>query len=179
MTIGSHKVSGTIAQSVGLGIVLMITAAMLSTGLAASAKWLLTNAAMPLLQVVALRYLVHFALASALFLPRNGLGVFHSNAPWQLILRSAFLVLGTVLNFLALKYLPLTLNTAILFAVPIVITILSIPILGERIGIHRVIAVLLGFAGVLVIVQPGGAGFQPAVLFSVGAVIAASLYYVM
>ena len=175
----NHGPRRPIEQNIGLGILLMVVAAGLSTGLAASAKWLLTAIAMPVLQVVALRYTVHFALALILFVPRHGPGIFRSNAPVQLLLRSVFLVLGTVLNFLALKYLPLTLTTAIMFAAPILITVLAIPMLGERIGFHRIAAVIVGFAGVLIIVQPGNAAFQPAALFSVGAVIAAALYYIM
>ncbi|WP_421850327.1 DMT family transporter [Oricola sp.] len=172
-----HTTANT--QNVGLGIGLMLLAAGMSTGLSASAKWLLSEIAMPVVQVVALRYLVHFLFTATVFLPRHGFEILRSRAPVQLLLRSVFLVLATVLNFLALKSLPLTLTTAIMFAIPIAITLLSVPILGERIGIHRIAAVLAGFAGVLVIVQPGSATFQPAVFLSVGAVIAASLYYVM
>lgn len=157
----------------------MLVAAVFATSLSASAKWLLTELAWPALQVVALRYAVHFAMACTLFLPRRGRAVFRANAPGRLLLRSVVLVLATVLNFLALEHLPLTLTTVILFAGPIVITVLSVPILGERIGLHRMLAVLVGFGGVLVVMQPGGAGFDPAVLYSVGAMLCASLYYIL
>lgn len=177
--VNKDATSPPVEQNIGLGILLMVLAAGLSTGLSASAKWLLTEITMPLFQVVALRYAVHFTMAVVLFVPRHGPGVFRSNAPGQLLLRSMFLVMATILNFLALKFLPLTLTTTIMFAGPIVINVLAVPMLSERIGGHRIVAVIAGFIGVLVVVQPGSAAFQPAALFSVGAVIAASLYYIM
>lgn len=163
----------------GLGIGLMLLAAILSTGLSASAKWLLTEASLPEFEVVFARYAVHFAIVVVVFVPTRGTAVFRSRAPKMLLLRSAFLIAGTVLNFLALKHLPLTLTTVIMFAGPILITILAIPVLGEKVGSHRLVAVIVGFVGVMVIVQPGGTAFQPEILYSIGAVVAASLYYIM
>lgn len=163
----------------GLGILLMLVAAVFATSLSASAKWLLTELAWPALQVVALRYAVHFAMACAIFLPKQGVAVFRANAPGRLLLRSLVLILATLLNFLALQHLPLTLTTVILFAGPILITVLSVPMLGERIGAHRLVAVLVGFCGVLVVIQPGSVGFDPAVLYSVGSMGFASLYYIL
>ena len=157
----------------------MLLAALLSTGLAASAKWLLTDAKLPQFQVVFARYAVHLVIAFLVFVPRQGATVFHSHAPMTLILRSTFLIIGTVLNFLALKHLPLTLTTMIMFLGPILITILAVPLLGEKVGINRLVAVIVGFVGVLVIVQPGSSDFQIEVLYSLGAVLAAALYYLM
>ena len=157
----------------------MLVAAVLSTGLSGSAKWLVSDAVLPLLEVVMLRYLVHFVLAVALFVPTRGVAAFRVNAPATLVARAAFLILGTVLNFWALKYLPLTLTTAILFAGPVVITFLAAPILGETLSPLRLGLVLVGFAGVVVIVNPFGASFHPAIFLSIGAVLAASLYYIL
>ena len=88
-------------------------------------------------------------------------------------------MVSTCLNFIALSYLPLTLTISFFFAIPIVTTLLSIPLLGEKVGIRRMSAVCVGFLGVLVIVQPWGASFHWAVIFSVGALVTASLYFVM
>ncbi len=55
--------------------------------------------------------------------------------------------------------------TAVSVATPLIVTALSIPFLGERVGIRRWSAVAVGFAGVMVIVQPGSSTFQPASLF--------------
>jgi drug/metabolite transporter (DMT)-like permease len=63
---------------------------------------------------------------------------------------------GMALNFLTFLLLPLAEATVILFTVPIFATILSALVLKEAVGVHRWGAVLLGFAGVLIVVQPGG-----------------------
>ncbi len=165
-------------DKVGLGIGMMALAVTFFTCIDTSAKWLVL-AGFPALQVVFARYAVHFALSLVLFLPREGMDAIRSNAPARQAMRSAFLFGSTICNFTALQFLPITVTTTIMFAGPIAVTLLSIPILGERVGIHRLIAVCIGFAGVLVVIQPWGAEFHPAMLLNVLAMTLASLYFVM
>lgn len=68
---------------------------------------------------------------------------------------------GMALNFLTFLLLPLAEATVLLFTVPLFATILSAAVLKEPVGKHRWGAVLLGFAGVLVVVQPGGSALSP------------------
>ena len=75
--------------------------------------------------------------------------------PALVALRGLLAGLGGICSFLAFSMLPLADVYAIAFGVPIVVTMLSIPVLGERVGIHRWSAVLVGFLGILVMVQPG------------------------
>ncbi len=131
------------------------------------------------MQIVFSRYVGAFLTALIFFIPRRGLGEFRSNRPWIQVLRALALLGSTVFNFLALRYLPITLTIAMFFAMPIVVTLLSIPILGERVGLRRFLAVLTGFIGVLVIVQPWGAQFHWAVFLSIGALFSASTYFVL
>ncbi|WP_112324092.1 DMT family transporter [Oceanibium sediminis] len=142
------------------------------------AKWL-AAAGVPVLQVAFIRYAGHFVTSLALFLPAEGPGVFRSNVPRLQIGRAVFLLGSTVLNFFALSYLPLTVTTAIFFASPMVVCLLSIPVLGETVGLRRFIAVAVGFCGVLVITQPWSASFHPAMFFSLGALCCASMYFVL
>ena len=72
--------------------------------------------------------------------------------------------------FYGLKYLPLATATAIFFSFPIYLTALSIPLLGEKVGIRRSLAMLVGFAGVVLMTKPGGE-FQWAALLMVCAAI--------
>ena len=71
------------------------------------------------------------------------------------IIRPAFLICSISSLFLGLTYLPIAEATAIGFVAPLFITALSVPILRERVGIHRWSAVIIGFLGVIIIVRPG------------------------
>lgn len=161
-----------------LGLAAMAGAVVFFTMIDTSAKWLVA-AGLPAIQVVFARYAVHFGMSLAIFLPRDGVSTLRSNAPWRQTLRSIFLFSSTMLNFTSLNYLPITVTTTIMFAGPIVVTLLAIPILGERVGIHRIVAVCIGFTGVLVVMQPWGLGFHPAMFLNVGALTLAALYFVM
>ena len=81
----------------------------------------------------------------------------HCSRPGLQIARSGFLVASIASLFVSLTYLPIAEATAIGFTGPLFITALSAPLLGERVGWHRWLAVFIGLAGVLVIVRPGGA----------------------
>ena len=161
-----------------LGVMLMALAVLFFTCIDTSAKWLMILG-LPPLQVVFCRYFGHFATSLAIFLPQEGPGLFRS-ADWKIqLLRSLFLLGSTIFNFTALSYLPITVNTTIQFAGPIMITLLSIPLLGERVGIHRFLAVVAGFGGVLVVMQPWGASFHPAMLLVLAALVCSSLYFIL
>ncbi len=90
-------------------------------------------------------------------------------------MRSVFAVSTTFLIVFALAKLPLNEVVAILFMAPIFIAGLATPILGERVGLQRWLAVLVGFAGMLIMVRPGTAAFQLAALLPVAAALSASM----
>jgi len=79
-------------------------------------------------------------------------------------LRCVFALGASFSFFIGLRYLPLAEAFAITFAGPIFITALSVPILGEKVGIRRWSAVLVGLVGVAMILRPGAAVFQPQAL---------------
>jgi len=161
-----------------LGLGAMALAVILFTMIDTSAKWLVL-AGLSAMQVAFLRYAIHFLLAVVVFVPREGPSAFFSYSPKLQCLRSVSLFIGTCLNFMALKYLPITVTTTIMFAGPIVVTLLAIPVLGERVGRHRIIAVCVGFLGVIVVMQPWGIGFHPAMLLNLGALVGASVYFLI
>jgi drug/metabolite transporter (DMT)-like permease len=159
-------------DSTALGLGLMVLTVCFFTMIDTSAKWLVT-AGLPALQVVFARYAMHFILALVVFMPQGGLVLFRSQRPKVQLLRS------TILNFTALKFLPITVTTTIMFAGPIVVTLLAIPMLGEKVGRHRLLAVCVGFIGVIVVMQPWGVAFHPAMLLNIGALCLASLYFIL
>ncbi|CUH75999.1 DMT family transporter [Tropicibacter naphthalenivorans] len=159
------------------GVLLMALAVLWFTCIDSSAKWLILGG-LPALQVVFTRYVGHFLIAVLVYGTRDR-AAFRSNAPGKQLLRSLFLLGSTVLNFSALQFLPITVTTTIMFAGPIVVTLLAIPILGERVGLRRLVAVCVGFVGVLVVMQPWGASFHPAMFLTLGALCMASMYFIM
>lgn len=160
------------------GIILQLGAFFLFATMDTAAKWL-AAAAIPAIQVAFLRYAVHFGWVLALYLPRQGGAVFSSATPRLQVLRGVSLLLATVLNFTALTYLPLATAISILFAAPLVVCLLSVPVLGEKVGVRRLAAVLAGLFGVLVIVDPWGERFDRHMLLSVGAMLSLSIYFVL
>lgn len=87
-----------------------------------------------------------------------------------ILLRTVADVFAALSFVLALTLIPLTLATAILQASPLLVTAGAALFLGERVGWRRWAAVLIGFAGILVILRPGLEGFRPAALWAVAGV---------
>jgi len=129
-------------------------------------KWLVL--ALPVLQVVWLRFLVHALLGVCVLLPVHGVRLFRVHHLRLQLLRGGMLATMTGLNFWALQYLQLDVTGAIQFSVPIVVALASAQWLGERLDRRRWLAILTGFGGVLLIVQPGSQAFHPAMLLSIG-----------
>ena len=108
-----------------------------------------------ILQVVWARYLFH-AVVFILIFSRSGIvNQMKTSRPILHVARSIVLMLGTITFFTALIYLSMPEAVAINFAAPLLVTALSIPILGEKVGPRRWVAILIGFAGVLIIIRPG------------------------
>ncbi len=129
-----------------------------------SAKWLVQT--VPVLVVVWLRFLTHTLIASALLFPLRGTALVRTrHLRWHLA-RGLMFVAMTGINFWALQYLQLTVTASIFFMAPILVALLSAPLLGEKLDAKRWVAILIGFAGVLVIVRPGSEAFHPAMLLS-------------
>jgi drug/metabolite transporter (DMT)-like permease len=153
------------ARNRRIGIGLLTVATMLFATLDASAKWLVQT--LPVFQVVWMRFVAHVLISAALLAPVYGRELVHAR-DWRLQgLRAAMLCAMTALNFWALQYLKLAEVAAIQFSVPLLIALLSAWWLGERLGPQRWLAILAGFAGVLLVIRPGTQGFHPALLLSV------------
>ncbi len=156
------------------GILLISGAFVLFTCLDTTAKYL--GQSLPSMQIVWVRFLGHLAIAAVIFLPQQGLGLLRTSRPALQILRSGFLLGATFFNFWALQYLQLSTTSAILFASPLLIAALSVPLLGEKVGPRRWTAILVGFVGVLVIVRPGLGLMHWAVLLSVCSALSGAFY---
>lgn len=93
-------------------------------------------------------------------------------ATWLKVLGRGMCLVGAMLFFfLPLATLNLADTTAIFFTAPLIISILSVPLLGEKLGIYRIIAVVCGLIGVLIIVKPGSSSFQLAYLLPLASAV--------
>jgi drug/metabolite transporter (DMT)-like permease len=137
----------------------------------AGGKWLVRS--LPVFEVVFLRFLSHVIFTTALLAPRHGMALLRARRPRLQLLRALFLPVMTALNFWALQYLQLAETGSIQFSVPIMVALFAAPLLGERIGRARWVAIGVGFLGVLVIIRPGMESFHPALIL---ALINAVLY---
>lgn len=141
----------------------------------ATAKWLGQQGVDPL-QTVWARYTVSVVLVSLFVNRLTTPGVLRTNRLTLQVLRSVLLLTSTVLNFFALLYLQLAETISILFATPFLVALLAGPILGEWAGPRRMIAIGVGFLGVLIVTRPGFGGMHPAALLSVGGAVCYALY---
>jgi len=157
--------------------ILFITGAMAMFAIMdAHAKYL--GQAYPVLMVLWARYFFHFVLVVAIFHRRLPSLVQSQRRDLQ-ILRGVIALVATGLAFLSLKTLALADMVALAFLAPIFVTIFAVPLLGERVGIRRWLAVLVGFCGMLIIVRPGLSVFEPASLLVVGAAVLMALFVIL
>jgi drug/metabolite transporter (DMT)-like permease len=110
--------------------------------------------------VVALPILLVFVWAD------GGFRTLRSPIAGLLVLRGALLLVAYTTYYLALPALPLAEAVALFFFAPMLVTVMSAPVLGERVAPWSWAAVALGFIGVLMILQPGTSLFEPAALYS-------------
>lgn len=99
--------------------------------------------------------------------------------PFWTALRAIAVVFTGATAFYAFSTLPLTQTYAIIFAMPVLITLLAIPMLGERIGIRRASAVVVGLVGVLIVLRPGGADLNLGHLSALAAAFGGALVSVI
>lgn len=109
------------------------------------------------IQLVFFSVLLSFPLATVSLMRERAPATLMPVHPWWIAFRTVAAVITGFAAFYAFANLPLTQTYAILFATPLIITVLSIPILGETVRLPRWLAVLVGLIGVLVVLRPGGA----------------------
>lgn len=130
----------------------------------------------PVTQVVWARYLFHLLAMLPIVLWRFGPRSLWPRRAGVQVLRGGLLLAATVLFFAAIAQMELATTLALFFVSPLVVTMLAAPVLGERVGWRRWLAVSLGFAGVLVILRPGSGLVQAPALLALGAGVVHGAY---
>jgi drug/metabolite transporter (DMT)-like permease len=157
------------------GIAWMLLTMGLFVSMDALAKWLTQSYPVP--QVIWARYAFHFLLLAA-FLNLRLPGLLRSANLKLQVARSLLLVMTTTLFFFAISQVPLATASALMYVAPLIVTLLSIPLLKERVGPRRLTSVAVGFCGALVILRPGAEVFEPAALLPLAAACLYAMYQI-
>lgn len=111
-------------------------------------------------QIQFLRNLIALPFAILIAWKMGGMAALRSHRPVAHLLRGGLWIAATIMFFTSLKHLGLAEATALIFVAPLFITALSALIFREPVGWRRWLAVIIGFAGVLIAVRPGTSAFQ-------------------
>ena len=159
-----------ILAGVGLMLGFCVTAPLLDV----AAK--LASDTVPVGQITAARFIVQCALMAP-FVWIMGLSLRVARAQWlALLLRAVFLLASTFCFIAAIRVMPLADALAIVFVAPFIVLLVGKFYLGEDVGPRRVWAALVGFVGVLFVIQPSFAAFGAVALFPLGTAIGFASY---
>ena len=122
-------------------------------------------------QILFFSVLLSFPLVTLMLMRDREASTLRPVHPWWVAARTGAGAITGAAAFYAFTVLPLAQVYAFIFAAPLLITVLSIPILGERVGLHRWSAVALGLVGVLIVLRPGATEIS---LGHIAAMVAAS-----
>ncbi|MBI1779391.1 MAG: DMT family transporter [Proteobacteria bacterium] len=156
-----------------IAIAYMLAAVLFFTAQSGLTKWLV--ASIPVNEIVFFRHA--FALVPAFWMlgKSGGIASLKTRRIGMHLFRLAGGMSSMTLGFLALALIPVADVTAYSFAAPLLITALSVPLLGEQVGPHRWSAVVAGFIGVLIMVRPGTGAIQPGALVALAATLGSAV----
>jgi drug/metabolite transporter (DMT)-like permease len=144
---------GDHAERAVLGIMLALFANLMFSTSDATVKVLTERYSV--FQVVVMQAAFAIIPLAVMLIREGGFHDLRVRHPRLVFVRGALAGGGTIFGFFSFTQLPLAESYSIFFCAPIMVTLLSIPLLGERVGLHRLGAVLLGLIGILIMVRPG------------------------
>ena len=155
---------------------LMALATLCFAALDSTGKYLVVAEGVPVAQVTWLRFVGHVVFSAVVLWPFALKPSLRSAKPWLQIFRSALMVVTTGFNFIALRYLQLDQTITIFFLTPLLVAALAGPLLNEWVGWHRMLAIVAGFLGVLLVMHPGIGTVHWAMLLALVATLGYALY---
>ena len=161
-----------------VGIGLMISAMAVLPFLDAIAKYL-GQQGVPVMQIVWARLFFGAFLTMPFALRLAGPRGLIPNMPLMQAVRAALMIAATGFFFAALHSLSIADTLAIFFVQPLIVTMLSPLVLGEKVGIRRWAAVLIGFIGTLIIIRPGFQELNPGVFLALGSGASLAIYLLL
>jgi drug/metabolite transporter (DMT)-like permease len=160
-----------------VGLALAIAAVACFAALDTTTKFV--SASVPLLMALWFRYAFQAFATTIAVLPLRGMAVMRTRNPKFHVLRGVLLLSSSLLAFASLKYMPVGEFTAIMMMAPLAVTLLAASVLKEYVSPLRWLLVAGGFAGVLIIIRPGGETFQWASLLPLGLVATNAWFQVL
>ena len=162
---------------VRLGIVCIFGGILALTLQDALIKWL--SVTFPLHEITLVRSVVAVGITLVIVHAEGGFALLKTRRPALHLARSVLLITANICFFMGVASMPLAEATAIFFLAPLFITALSVPLLGERVGLRRWAAVLTGMAGMIVMLRPGQGTVDLVALFPAGAALAYALLQIV
>ncbi|MEO6396636.1 MAG: DMT family transporter [Devosia sp.] len=172
------QASRSVSDNTARGILLALIATLVFSTQDATSKFLVASVSP--FQMTMMRFWAFAALSLFLVWRQGPLReAFRSRQPWTQITRGLLLVVDIWMFVLALRTVPLDAVQGITLVYPLLVTLVAIPLLGERVGLFRIGAVATGLVGALVIVRPGGVPLDWGVAFAVGSGSCYAIYIVL
>jgi len=132
----------------------------------------------PAMEITWARFTGHLMVMLVVFLPQYRWALFRTRRPLVQLGRSALMLVSNLVFVMAIGAVPLATASAIGFTSPLLVTALSVPLLQEQVGWRRWSAVVVGFAGALMVIRPGSGFRDPAVLLILFSSFAYALYQI-
>lgn len=173
----SANLAGAPPARPAVGIALAVLAVFLFTLMDTIGKAL--TARYPVEQVVWARYFFNLLVLLLLFPPLGFRRLVATRRVGLQVGRGTLVAIATFCMITAISVIPLADAYAITFTAPLMVTLFSIPLLGERVRWRRWTAILVGFAGVLIVIRPGFAVQHWAMLLPLGSAVCFALYQIL
>ncbi|MGE0255188.1 MAG: DMT family transporter [Alphaproteobacteria bacterium] len=166
----------TPAPRVGAVAIMVVAMAIYA---AADAVGKVLVAEIPVLQLVWVRTLATFAIWAPVIFWIGGRSIWRTARPGVHALRIVLHLASALCFTTALAHLPLAEAMAIFFVEPLLLTALSVPLLGEKVGVRRWAAIGVGFVGMLLVVRPGTVAWSVWAFFPLGSAVVFALYEIV
>ena len=165
------------AQRTRLGISCIFGGILALTLQDALIKWL--SGTFPLHEITLVRSVVAIAITLVLLRLEGGFHLLKTRRQALHLARAALLITANMCFFMGVASMPLAEATAMFFTAPLFITAMSVPLLGERVGLRRWLAVITGMLGMVIMLRPGQGTVELVALFPVGAALAYALLQIV
>ena len=174
----SDLAAGARQDNVGRGIFFALVAILIFSSQDAMSK-LLVQSVSPF-QMTMMRFWAFGAFSLFLALRKGSLtAALRTRQPLWQVLRGLLLITDIWMYVLSLRTVPLAAVQSITLVYPLLVTLFAIPLLGEKVGVFRLVAVTVGFLGALIIVRPGGVPLDWGVGYAIGSGACYALYIVL